>query len=283
MIGFLALRIIGLLQKCRLVTIQKWGPYLGRLYFYISARHRRVALANLNLVYGDSLSIKEKRNIAIKSFENLITMGLEFCHSPALGDDIYQYIHLHDIEPFYQARDSGKGIILLVPHMGNWEIIGRCIPYLSMVAHAVGRPPKQAWLAPIIHQIRIANGLQNIDKLEAMRPILSALRRKETVCLLIDQHSRTNSVDTIFMGHKAKTIASAALLAQRTGSLVLVACSYRTPEGGLGLECSPLIEVTHTDDTHADMQVNTQRFVSVIEHYVRKHPESWMWMHRRWR
>ena len=253
------------------------------MVYYCARSGRRVALSNLDLAYGDSLTKKEKVQIAKGSYSNLVTTGLELCYTPHLPRPIDSVLTVRGKEHYFRAVEEGKGVILLVPHMGNWEACGRWLIENTPVVHAVSRRQKQPWLAQVTNEVRSQIGIREIDNRQALRPVLAALRRGETVILMIDQHMRKGVVEVQFFGHPAMTSASAALLAVRAGCRVLVGACYRFPDGSWGGTFSPPLETTHTGDRHSDYVVNTQRYVSAIEGYVREHPADWMWMHRRWK
>lgn len=279
----LARILIWVIQRFSLESLRKAGRMLGLAVYRFASSRRRTALANLDLAYGDSLSREEKVRIAKSSFINLVTMGLEFCWMPACKRPVEELIHIVNPEVPVRAYSEGKGVIFLVPHMGNWEIESRWFPAHGVVANIVSRSQKQPWVNRLVREIRSVNGVNEIDKRNAMKPILSALRRKEAVVMLIDQHSRKESVVTRFFGKPAMTTASAALLARRVGCPVLIAACFRCEDGRFGGIFSEPIETVLTDDRDADLQTNTQRYVDEIEKYVRMHPGEWMWMHRRWR
>lgn len=279
----LARVLIWVVQQFSLESLRKAGRFLGAIAYHVAGSRRRTALANLDLAYGDSLSREEKVRIAKSSFINLVTMGLEFCWMPACDLPVDEIIHTVHPERALAAYKEGKGVLFLVSHMGNWEIAPRWLPHNHIVAHIVSRSQKQPWVNRLVREIRSVNGVNEIDKRNALRPVLAALRRKEAVVMLIDQHSRKESVVTDFFGQPALTTASAALLALRTGCRVLVSSCFRLPEGQFGCIFSEPIETVDTGDRDADLQVNTQRYVSEMEKLVRAHPGDWMWMHRRWR
>jgi KDO2-lipid IV(A) lauroyltransferase len=186
-------------------------------------------------------------------------------------------------EVFLRAYAEGKGVILLVPHMGNWEVCGRWHGEQGVIQHAVVRQQKQEWMNRIVTSIRSKNLIQEIDKKNGLRKVVAALRRGEMVSILIDQHAQKEAVEVQFFGQPAMTHASVALLAMRTGCHVLVCSGFRYPDGSFGGIFSDPIPTTQTGDREADLVENTQRYVSVLEHYVRENPQDWMWMHRRWK
>ncbi len=273
----------GYLQKQSLERVRKWGCFLAKPAYILAHGRRKTALANLELAYGNTLSTEEKRRIAHESFENLFLTSLEFVYSPALKGNFTDYVELVNVKNYWDAHQRGKGVLVIVPHMGNWELIGRFYLCHNLTAHAVSRKQRPEWVARMVSETRKANGLLEIDKRNALRPVLTALKKGETVNLLIDQHARKDAIETTFFGKPAMTVGSAALIALRTGCSVVVAASFRRPDRGIGVEVSEIIETIQTGDREKDILINTQRYVDVIERFVRQHPGCWMWMHRRWR
>ncbi|MCB9782396.1 MAG: lysophospholipid acyltransferase family protein [Candidatus Omnitrophica bacterium] len=271
------------IQRIPLRALRRIGRWGGLATYRLSGSRRRVALENLDLAYGDSLTSEEKIQIAKESFVNLVTTGLEFCYSPAIKRPIDELVHVENPEVFFEAHKKGKGIIVLVPHMGNWEVCGRWYGEKGIVQHAVVRQQKQAWVNRMVSKIRKTNGIIEIDKRNAIRKVLAALHKGEMVSMLIDQHAQKESVSVEFFGQPAMTHASVARLALRTGCEVIVCSGFRYPDGSFGGVFSDPIETVSTGDRERDILENTQRYVSVIEEYVRKNPQDWMWMHRRWK
>ena len=279
----LARIFIRLTQLIPLKVLRIIGRFAGTVTYYFARNRRGVALDNLNLVYGDDLTRPEKITIAKASFTNLVTTALEFCHSPAIKRPMDELVDVVNPEIFLKTYREGKGVIVLVPHMGNWEVCGRWYAEQGVVQHAVVRRQKQEWVTRIVSEIRKANRILEIDKKGSLRRVLAALRRGEMVSMLIDQHAMKDAVKVDFFSHPAMTHASVALLAMRTGCNVMVCAGYRHPDGSFGGVFSEPLETTVFGDRERDLVENTQRYVAAIEVFVRQHPQDWMWMHRRWK
>lgn len=275
--------IIAFVQRRQLSTVRAWGRFVGDLVYFLARERRKTALQNLDYAYGDSIPKKEKRRIARASFQNLVITGFEFAYSPKLGPVFADYVDLIDAHHFWEAYDKQNGVIVIVTHSGNWEVISRFFAYGGVTMHAVTRMQKQPWVAKIVKEIRTSNGFSEIDKKSALLPVLRALKRREAVCLLIDQHARKDAVLTQFFDKPAMTVGSAALVALRTDCAAMLAVSFRHPDGRIAAQCRPLPPTVRTGDVDQDILTNTQNYVNAIEEAVRDYPESWMWMHRRWR
>ena len=114
--------------------------------------------------------------------------------------------------------------------------------------------------------------------------MVSLLKNGETVNLLIDQNVFWNEgVFVDFFGRKASMTSGLALLALHTGSAVLPTFTSRLPNGKYSLEIGPKVDIINTDKRDADVLANTQKFAAIIEEQIKKHPEQWLWLHRRWK
>ncbi|MCA9424551.1 MAG: lysophospholipid acyltransferase family protein [Candidatus Omnitrophica bacterium] len=283
MLEFIVRFFVWLLQKLPLKAVQGLGHFVGGLAFIFAKKGRRTALSNLQLAFGDELSQKNRERIARNSFRNLITTAFEICWAKNLPEDINPVVSPLNKEACIEAYKRGKGVLLIVPHMGNWEVCARWLTQNLPSVNAVVRKQSEPWMEHMLQSFRHDTGLKVIYNRDSLRQVLSVLRHGELVIMMIDQHMRKGSVQVDFFGQPAMTSAAAALLAVKTGCEVLVGACYRGPNGGWGCEFTDPVETTVSGDRDADYIVNTQRYVSLIEDMVRQHPEDWMWMHRRWR
>jgi KDO2-lipid IV(A) lauroyltransferase len=264
------------------------GRVAGTITYHLAGSRRKIALDNLDLAYGDGLSKPEKVAIAKSSFVNLVTTVVEFCYSPLITCPMADLVKLVNSDGFLKSYHQGKGIILLVLHMGNWEVCGRWFGEQGVVQNAVVRRqvvrrPSIAWVNRIVSFIRKTNRIVEIDRVNGLRKVLGALRRGEMVSMLIDQHAKREAVEVNFFGNPAMTHASPALLAMRTGCNVMVCSALRHSDGSFGAVFSEPIETTVSANHEQDLIDNTQRYVAAMEVLVRQNPQDWMWMHRRWK
>ena len=176
----------------------------GTVGYYLASERRRTALSNLDLAYGDELTQPEKVRIAKRCFQNLVMTGIELGYAPKLPRPIGNLVDPVGKENCLRAQAEGKGVLLLVPHMGNWEVCARWLTENLPIVHAVVRKQDREWLEKIVHRLRTEVGLREIDKRNGLRKVVTALRRGEVVILMIDQHTRHESVETTFFGHPAR-------------------------------------------------------------------------------
>jgi len=264
-------------------VLRRFAKGLGIVTYHFAHSRRHIALSNLDLAYGNELTQGEKIRLAKGCFVNLITTGLELCYAPKLPRPIGNMVDPTGKEHCLRAHANGKGVLLLVLHMGNWEVCARWLTENIPVVHVVVRRQKQEWVERVVHRLRSDIGLLEIDKRNGLRGVLAALRRGELVVLAIDQHAHEGAVEVEFFGRPAMTSATAAVMAVRMDCSVLVGACHRNPDGGWGCCISEPFETIRTADRRHDYVANTQRYVKVMETLIREHPADWMWMHRRWR
>ncbi len=150
--------------------------------------------------------------------------------------------------------------------------------------NAVARPVDNPMLERLLSRLRSRWGNRVVRKGGALREVLKLLKRGETVGFLLDQNVAIDQgVFVNFFGRPACTHKTLALLALKTGAVVLPVFTFREEGNGHRITVELPVSLEETGDTERDLVVNTQKFTSLIESYIRKHPDQWLWVHRRWK
>jgi KDO2-lipid IV(A) lauroyltransferase len=281
--GLVAL-IGGLVGRLPVRVGQGLGVGLGRAAYWVLPGRRRVALDNLTLVYGDSLSPAARATLARRCFEHLGTTAVECCRlffGPA--DRLLGRVRGQGMEHIGEALARGRGIFFLTGHFGNWELLAATHGLAGFGLSVVVRPLDNPYLDALIARARQRSGLRAISKRDAVLGVRAALARGECIGILLDQDAGRDGVFVPFLGHPASTSRALAVLAIKTRAPVLPAFIHRLPDGGHELVLDPEIPLAITGDLDHDIEVNTARFTAAIERHVRAHPEQWFWVHRRWK
>jgi Kdo2-lipid IVA lauroyltransferase/acyltransferase len=263
---------------------QALGAGLGRIAYWILSGRRRVALDNLTLVYGDTLSPEARATLARQSFEHLGMTAMECCRlffGPA--ERLFARVRGQGMEYIGQAMARGRGIFFLTGHFGNWELLAATHGLAGFGLSVVVRPLDNPYLDSLIARARQRSGLRAISKREAVQGVREALGRGECIGILLDQDAGRDGEFVPFLGRPASTSRALAVLAIKTRAPVLPAFIHRLPDGGHELVLDPEIPLAITGDLDHDIHVNTARFTEAIERHVRAHPEQWFWVHRRWK
>jgi len=262
------------------------GRQLGRLAYFIDFEHRHVAIKNLERAFGGEKSGSEIRGIALRNFENLGMNLLEFLRFPRLNNEkLMEKVEIEGRSHVEAALKRGKGIIFLLGHIGNWELLGCMSRLLGNNVMALARPlKKNQRLDRFIEQVRSSSGLQVLSSKRVAHQVVSALRRNKMVGILIDQREkRGEGIGVEFFGENASTTPASAFFALKTGAAVIPVYAIRLEGGRHRIVAEPPVELIKTGDKAEDIRMNTQRHTEVLESIIRRFPDQWFWIHRRWK
>ncbi len=261
------------------------GSILGRLFYYLDRRHRRVALDNLQFALGDRNTENELRQIALSSFQNLGRSAVEFTLLPTwTRQRILEKVEVDGFEHYLAARAQGKGVILLSAHFGNWEWMGTVLAIRGVAMHVVVRPIDNCYLDRMIKGWRERYGNFVINKKTAPAvELVKLLKKGVSVGFLLDQNkSGSEAVFVDYFGRPAATHKGLAILALRTQAPVVPVFMIRQ-NGGHRLVIEKPLVLNRTGTLKRDILEVTALFTRKIESYVRKYPDHWFWVHRRWK
>jgi KDO2-lipid IV(A) lauroyltransferase len=263
---------------------------VGSLVHRVDGRHRRVARSNLREHYRDAqgraLSEEQVRRVARDVFRHLATCAVEMIQLPreTRRRGIADIVRVGGREHVEAAAARGKGVVLVTAHVGNWEILGEVCRGTGLELTTVYRPLDNPLLDRWVRATRAAQGQEMVSKRGALRPLLRTLRDGGVVVLLVDQDSKSHGVFAPFFGAPASTIPTPAELALRTGAAIITAFSTRTGPGfRFDAWVDPAVEVVPTGDHEADLLRITTEVNRRVEAAVRRAPEQWLWVHRRWK
>ena len=281
-LGLALIKIFGVLPRS---IAYRAAAALSWLGFHVAGRQRRAGLQNLRMALPE-LSEAEHQNILRGCFQNLGRLLVEFTHFPDLSKSNISEFVVHDgLENYLEGMSRGRGLIFMTAHFGAWE--------LSSFAHALYGYPLKFIVRPIdnprvenlISSYRTQSGNVPIQSRSAGRDILKALRQNEAVGILFDQNTtRSEGVFAKFFGVPAATTPAIALFALRTGAAVVP--GFLIWDAGLQkhrLRLDPPVDLINTGDLDRDVLENTKHFNEILEGYVRKYPDQWLWIHRRWK
>jgi KDO2-lipid IV(A) lauroyltransferase len=261
------------------------GRAIGRKVYWLHPRLRRVGRQNLAMAFPEK-SPSERERILKGVYASLGRQLAEVAKFPDYTVENVDRIAIYDgLENFEEANARGKGVIFLTAHLGAWEISSFAHSlhghWLNIVARKLDNPLLDRW---ITHR-RELHGNKIHDKDEYARGLLAAMKRGETVGVLMDTNmTPPQGVFVNFFGTPACTASGVARVAKRTGAAVVPA--FAIWDDGMGkyrLHIEPAIPIVSTDDDEADAIANTQSYTAAIERIVRQHPEQWLWVHRRWK
>ncbi|HVL71996.1 MAG TPA: lipid A biosynthesis lauroyl acyltransferase [Beijerinckiaceae bacterium] len=247
----------------------------------------RIALRNLRAAFPEK-GEEEIRAILAGAWDNLGRTVAEYAHLGDLFDfdpeaDTPGRIEVEGIEHFVALREDGRPGIVFSAHLANWELPAICAARFGLDATAVYRPPNDPAAARMVHEVRS----QTMGGLAAARQgaafvMNGVLERGGHLGMLVDQHF-TRGVPVAFFGRPAMANPILGKLARRFDCPVHGVRVIRLPGGRFRLELTPPLDLPRDAGGEIEVQGAMQAMTSVVEGWVREHPDQWLWMHRRWR
>jgi KDO2-lipid IV(A) lauroyltransferase len=276
-IGLALLRVITLLPYAAQCAI---GRGLGRLLWLAVAKRRHVVAVNLRLCFPE-LDEVARRRLVRRHFESLGVMVVDLGMAAWASDRRLQRLtRIEGIEHLRQATADGRGVIILSAHLPGMEITGRVVSRESPQLAGLYRPLRNRLIDEILRRIRLRAAAEVIPK-DSMRQLIRSLKRGVSVWYAPDQSYRRNySVLIPFFGEPAMTNAALTPIAKLSGARVLPYFSERLPDGQgyLGKFLPPL-----ADFPSEDPEADARRVTALIEEQIRRSPEQYYWIHRRFK
>jgi KDO2-lipid IV(A) lauroyltransferase len=256
---------------------------VGRLFYRIDARHRRVVRDNLRST-DLGLSDAAIRDLSLACFEHF---GAVFFTTLRLmrtsPDDVRRITRIEGREHLEAAFRDGRGVIGLTAHIGNWELAGLAMGLQGRKLAGVGRELDNPLLEARLKRFRMRFGNSIIPKSGGVRGAIKGLKEGQLVGFLLDQDALASGVFVRFLGRWASTFPTAASLAVHYGFAILPVSSRVDPDGTLTVTVHPPFRAPDTGDLQRDTWAATQRMTAWIETWVRANPTQWFWMHRRFK
>lgn len=274
-------RLIGRIPRSRSFVV---SSLLGRLFYLVDKKHRTIVLDSMARSFGDQMSPHKRKLLAKRVFMNAVQTVLEVGWSLSRDNQqLTPYFRIKGRSNIEEAHAKGRGVLVLTAHFGNWELLSVVGSMLDHPISVVYRPLDFKPLDRFFVRMRTRFGSKVIPNRRALRQVMSALRDGNLVGLLMDQNvDWYEGVFVDFMGRRACTNKGLALLAMKTGAPVIPLFMVREKEGFVA-EFLTEIPFERTGDRTRDIDENTARYNEVIESFLRRHPDQWLWLHQRWK
>jgi Kdo2-lipid IVA lauroyltransferase/acyltransferase len=275
--------VVALVRILPMSVVLVVGTLLGRAFYAFDGPHRRLAVGNLVASFPFR-STSECRSIArgmFSHFGRLLMVILKF--STMSRERMLAHVEFEGEERVAAAHHHGKGVLLFTGHFGFWEINALVHALVMQPMAVLARPLDNPLLHELLESVRRSTGNSVIYRRGALRRVLRALAENQAVAILIDQHIQTSdAVYVDFFDRPAATTSALAAIALRTGAPVLPVFALPMPRGRFRMVYEHPVDPPRSDGPDAIREF-TQRCTDVLEMYVRRYPELWLWMHRRWR
>lgn len=259
------------------------GQILGDITFGIIKFRKRVALKNLSRCFTNK-GTAQLRRICRQSYRNLGKSLVEYALFPKLARKrLSEMVEFDHAEYFDRAIKKGKGALLLTGHFGSWELMGAAVARMGYPVDLLVGEQHNPLTDRLMNKYRRMMGVGIIKAGTSSKSVIKALRENRFVAMLSDQDAGKDGVLIDFFGHPTSTPKGPAAFALRTQAPVIMGFIVRQgPKKQTALlkksDFSP-----RSEDREKDITEITQKYTSILENYIRKHPDHWYWIHRRWK
>src|SRR5215470_16240946 len=281
-IVWVLVRFLGLLPRN---VARNLGALIGSLAYRVVPRLQGVGLRNLELAFP-TWSEGQRQDVLRKLYCSLGWLLAEFCQMPKYTPENSQsFLRYDGLERYLAARDKGKGVLIVTGHLGAWELSSFYHSLMGYPMSMVIRRLDNAKVDGLVNKIRCLHGNRVLHKDDFARGLLEAMREGETVGILMDTNmTPPQGVFVPFFGTLACTASGLARVALKTGAAVLPGFMlWEDSEKKYVLHFGDEIVLDRTGDDEADTVTNTAKCTAAIEAYVKRYPDQWLWVHRRWK
>jgi Kdo2-lipid IVA lauroyltransferase/acyltransferase len=257
------------------------GGALGFVSYYLLRRERTRAQSHLAVAFGGNDAAWIRRT-ARSTFVHLGKALLEVMLMTR--GRLARTIELRGTENLHRAFDQGKGVIFVTGHIGNWELMGHAVAQIHPLS-VIAAPIEPEQVNDMIVDLRAGMGVRTVlrNRPGAAKELIRIFRENRILGILIDQDTDVESTFVDFMGRPAWTPTAAASMAIKFGAPVVFGYDHRGGDNRHTAIIEGPLELILTGDAEKDVVANTAMLTRKIEDAIRRDPEQWVWMHRRWR
>lgn len=252
---------------------------IGNIFRY----RREVILDNLHLVYGDILP--EKENILLKKiYRNFTYLWFEVLYAKKINlENFKDHFTIKNFEIVNNLLSLNKGLIMITGHLGNFEWTPGLFGLKGYYYNAIAKRQRNPYINAFMQDTREYFGGKIIFTKNALKEGLRVLRNNEILMMVVDQDARRKGVFVNFLGIPSSTAVGTAIFHLRTKAPILFIAMIRKSFGHFDVyfeEVNTKDDLTITEESVIEI---TQAHSAVLEKWVRKYPEQWFWMHKRWK
>lgn len=285
---YAALRGWALIISCFPIAANlRTARLMGQVWWHVYPRSRERALENLRHALGTRYSERDLQRIARESLEHFAQLYLvELVMTPRLINPWSwpRYVRLGDLAPVLRELLVGRGAIMLTAHFGNYELSGFTIARLGIPITAVMRPLDNLLINEYLVRTREASGITLLYKKGVTEHAEEVLRRGGTLCFIADQDAGRKGVFAEFFGRPASWYKSIGLLAMQHRVPIVVGCAARVRAGfQYEISVEQIIRPEEWEAQQRPLEWVTQEYAAALERAIRRHPEQYLWAHRRWK
>lgn len=260
------------------------GWLMAGISFLVARGRMNVAARRIQRVFGRRFSWRQRQWIAWRAWRNICFNAVETMRIPLLtADKVKRLTAWEDIRRVAEVRPPGKGLVIAVAHMGNWEQTGIALTLLGVPLFTLARRQKNPLTDAYLNRMREHTGMEVIlQDSRALVGIVHRLRSGKILAMLPDIRAKTKSVTVRFLGAETQLPVGMALFAREAGVPILPGILTRAGWSRHCWRACPPVYPDPAREKEADWQRMTQEVMNFFDQAIREHPEQYFWFNKRW-
>jgi Kdo2-lipid IVA lauroyltransferase/acyltransferase len=267
-------------RRCGITVLS----FVINIFYILAKKHRTNMIHHLTLAFGSEKTEDEILKIARDVPRHFAVAVVDTVRIPnIIREGFDRYVKAENLHILDTAMKTGKGAVILTGHFGNWELMGAYMAQQKYPIRVVGAPLKNPLLDKLLVNMRNNAGYRSVHRGRSAKAFLRILKQGGFLGILIDQDiKKINGVFVDFFGKKAYTPTGPVMFALRFGIPIIPMFIHLEKDLTYHIQCFDPIRITNTGNPENDIKINTQMCSDVYEAVIRRHPEQWAWIHRRW-
>lgn len=272
--------LLAVLGRLPLEAVFRLGAFCGLVAWAILPKYRRLARHNITIAFGRNMSEGEIRRTARRHF---MTLGANLLSAPRLArlpeEEVQARVEMIGFPNLRAALDRGKGVVMAINHIGNWELYAQLIGRVRDVrVGTIFQSQRNKYLNRLIDRDRRRLGLHTFDRRKGYLDAVNLVEGGGILAVLIDQHAGDKGLWTPLFRRLASTSPLAAILSQRTGAPLISVAIHTTGTGRWRCEIQPPVEPGGRTVEELTLRLNR-----ILEEQITGSPPDWFWVHNRWK
>ncbi|MCH7963196.1 MAG: lysophospholipid acyltransferase family protein [Bacteroidetes bacterium] len=263
---------------------RRFSFLIAVLFYYIIPIRKKTVLENLHNAFPD-YDEKKLKSIAFGSYKSFAIALAEILYIPAMSkEDIKKQVDCSNVELIREKYEENNGVILLSAHFGNWEFMATSLAaQLNIPISVVIKPQRNPYVTNWMNKARTKWNNEIVPLGISIRQTYQTIKDKKIVAMVADQRGPEESIKINFFERNLTVLTGPAALSLKTGAPILYGISVRQDDYSYKSVMTEISNENLPESNEEKIKELSQRHMAYLEGYIRKYPEQWLWMHKRWK
>lgn len=263
---------------------RKLSYFFTLIFWHFIPIRKDTTLKNLTNAFP-SLSEKEIKDIAFKSYRSFVISFFEILYMPSVtSEEMKSFVKCENPELILRKYNENNGVIMLSAHFGNWEYIAASVSLqIGIPLYVIIKQQRNPYVSEWMNRARTKFFNKIIPLGVSIRQVYKELKDRNIVAMVADQRGPAEGIKINFFGRRTSVYSGPAMLALKTNAPILYGISVRQPDYTYHTVINEISMENLPEDEEKKIEEISKRHMEYLEQFIRKYPEQWLWMHKRWK